>query len=453
MNLHELIDRLHKEHTLTRGEFITLIKERDEENASYLASLAREEAVKIYGNGVFPRGLVEFTNYCKNNCYYCGIQGSNQYANRYRLSKDEILSACENGYQLGYRSFVLQGGEDPHYSDDVMVPIVSQIRKRYQDCAITLSLGERSKESYQKLYDAGADRYLLRHEAATPELYQKLHPESLSLENRIQCLWNLKEIGYAVGTGFMVGAPYQTVENLVDDLLFIQKLDPQMVGIGPFVPHHDTKFKDYPSGTVELTTYLTSILRLMNPHLLLPATTALGTIDPRGREKGILAGANVVMPNLSPVAVRKDYSLYDNKICTVENLVDDLLFIQKLDPQMVGIGPFVPHHDTKFKDYPSGTVELTTYLTSILRLMNPHLLLPATTALGTIDPRGREKGILAGANVVMPNLSPVAVRKDYSLYDNKICTGEEAAECAGCLGRRLASIDYELVFTRGDYIE
>lgn len=347
MNLHELIDRLHKEHTLTRGEFITLIKERDEENASYLASLAREEAVKIYGNGVFPRGLVEFTNYCKNNCYYCGIQGSNQYTNRYRLSKDEILSACENGYQLGYRSFVLQGGEDPHYSDDVMVPIVSQIRKRYQDCAITLSLGERSKESYQKLYDAGADRYLLRHEAATPELYQKLHPESLSLENRIQCLWNLKEIGYAVGTGFMVGAPYQTVENLVDDLLFIQKLD----------------------------------------------------------------------------------------------------------PQMVGIGPFVPHHDTKFKDYPSGTVELTTYLTSILRLMNPHLLLPATTALGTIDPRGREKGILAGANVVMPNLSPVAVRKDYSLYDNKICTGEEAAECAGCLGRRLASIDYELVFTRGDYIE
>lgn len=347
MNLHELIDRLHKEHTLTRGEFITLIKERDEENASYLASLAREEAVKIYGNGVFPRGLVEFTNYCKNNCYYCGIQGSNQHANRYRLSKDEILSACENGYQLGYRSFVLQGGEDPHYSDNVMVPIVSEIRKRYQDCAITLSLGERSKESYQKLYDAGADRYLLRHEAADPELYQKLHPESLSLDNRIQCLWNLKEIGYAVGTGFMVGAPYQTVENLVDDLLFIQELD----------------------------------------------------------------------------------------------------------PQMVGIGPFVPHHDTRFKDYPSGTVELTTYLVSILRLMNPHLLLPATTALGTIDPRGREKGVLAGANVVMPNLSPVAVRKDYSLYDNKICTGEEAAECAGCLGRRLGSIDYELVFTRGDYIK
>ena len=347
MNLHELIDRLHKEHTLTKEEFITLIKERNEESASYLASLAREEAVNIYGNGVFPRGLVEFTNYCKNSCYYCGIQGSNPNANRYRLSKEEILSACENGYQLGYRSFVLQGGEDPHYTDEVMVPIVAEIRKRYPDCAITLSLGERSKESYQKLYDAGADRYLLRHEAADPELYQKLHPESLSLENRIQCLWNLKEIGYAVGTGFMVGAPYQTVENLADDLLFIKKLD----------------------------------------------------------------------------------------------------------PQMVGIGPFVPHHDTRFKEFPSGSVELTTYLVSILRLMNPHLLLPSTTALGTIDPRGREKGILAGANVVMPNLSPVAVRKDYSLYDNKICTGEEAAECAGCLGRRLASIDYQLVFSRGDYIE
>lgn len=347
MNLHELIDRLHKEHTLTREEFITLLKNRDEESASYLSSLAREEAVKIYGNGVFPRGLVEFTNYCKNNCYYCGIQGGNHNANRYRLSKDEILSACENGYQLGYRSFVLQGGEDPHYTDEVMVPIVAEIRKRYKDCAITLSLGERSKESYLKLYDAGADRYLLRHEAADPELYQKLHPESLSLENRIQCLWNLKEIGYAVGTGFMVGAPYQTIENLVDDLLFIKELD----------------------------------------------------------------------------------------------------------PQMVGIGPFVPHHDTRFKDFPSGSVELTTYLVSILRLMNPHLLLPSTTALGTIDPRGREKGILAGANVVMPNLSPVAVRKDYSLYDNKICTGEEAAECAGCLGRRLGSIDYQLVFTRGDYIE
>ena len=342
-----LIDKLGREKALTKTEWITLLNGRTPDLAEYLFAKARDIRHQHYGRDIYIRGLIEFTNYCRNNCYYCGIQGSNPNANRYRLSKEEILSACENGYQLGYRSFVLQGGEDPHYTDEVMVPIVAEIRKRYPDCAITLSLGERSKESYQKLYDAGADRYLLRHEAADPELYQKLHPESLSLENRIQCLWNLKEIGYAVGTGFMVGAPYQTVENLADDLLFIKELD----------------------------------------------------------------------------------------------------------PQMVGIGPFVPHHDTRFKEFPSGSVELTTYLVSILRLMNPHLLLPSTTALGTIDPRGREKGILAGANVVMPNLSPVAVRKDYSLYDNKICTGEEAAECAGCLGRRLASIDYQLVFSRGDYIE
>mgnify|MGYP000474031743 FL=1 len=345
--MRQWIDKLREERTLRPEEFRQLLTECDGESLRYINKQAQEVSLRHFGNRIFIRGLIEVSNCCRNNCYYCGIQGSNPNANRYRLSKEEILSACENGYQLGYRSFVLQGGEDPHYTDEVMVPIVAEIRKRYPDCAITLSLGERSKESYQKLYDAGADRYLLRHEAADPELYQKLHPESLSLENRIQCLWNLKEIGYAVGTGFMVGAPYQTVENLADDLLFIKELD----------------------------------------------------------------------------------------------------------PQMVGIGPFVPHHDTRFKEFPSGSVELTTYLVSILRLMNPHLLLPSTTALGTIDPRGREKGILAGANVVMPNLSPVAVRKDYSLYDNKICTGEEAAECAGCLGRRLASIDYQLVFSRGDYIE
>ena len=314
--MRQWIDKLREERTLRPEEFRQLLTECDGESLRYINKQAQEVSLRHFGNRIFIRGLIEVSNCCRNNCYYCGIQGSNPNANRYRLSKEEILSACENGYQLGYRSFVLQGGEDPHYTDEVMVPIVAEIRKRYPDCAITLSLGERSKESYQKLYDAGADRYLLRHEAADPELYQKLHPESLSLENRIQCLWNLKEIGYAVGTGFMVGAPYQTVENLADDLLFIKELDPQMVGIGPFVPHHDTRFKEFPSGSVELTTYLVSILRLMNPHLLLPSTTALGTIDPRGREKGILAGANVVMPNLSPVSVRKKYMLYDGKICT-----------------------------------------------------------------------------------------------------------------------------------------
>ena len=282
--MRQWIDKLREERTLRPEEFRQLLTECDGESLRYINKQAQEVSLRHFGNRIFIRGLIEVSNCCRNNCYYCGIQGSNPNANRYRLSKEEILSACENGYQLGYRSFVLQGGEDPHYTDEVMVPIVAEIRKRYPDCAITLSLGERSKESYQKLYDAGADRYLLRHEAADPELYRKLHPESLSLENRIQCLWDLKEIGYAVGTGFMVGAPYQTVENLADDLLFIKELDPQMVGIGPFVPHHDTRFKEFPSGSVELTTYLVSILRLMNPHLLLPSTTALGTIDPRGRE-------------------------------------------------------------------------------------------------------------------------------------------------------------------------
>ncbi len=318
MNTWNLIDTLYKERVLDREELIFLFKNRGEEQASYLAELARKQAQKIYGKNIFPRGLIEFTNYCRNNCYYCGIQASNKNICRYRLSIKQILSTCQNGYELGYRSFVLQGGEDPYYSDERMVSIVEQIHQTYPDCAITLSLGERSLESYQKLHAAGGKRYLLRHETISPALYQKLHPKKMSLEHRVQCLYDLQEAGFQVGTGFMVGAPYQTLEDLADDLLFIKKLHPQMVGIGPFVPHHDTIFRDFAAGTAELTTYLISILRLMDHHLLLPSTTALGTIDPKGREKGILAGANVVMPNLSPTDVRKNYALYDNKICTGE---------------------------------------------------------------------------------------------------------------------------------------
>jgi biotin synthase len=232
------------------------------------------------------------------------------------------MASCENGYQLGYRSFVLQGGEDPYYDIDKMEDIVKMIRKTYPDCAITLSLGELDYERYQRLFDAGADRYLLRHETANEEHYKKLHPEGMSLAYRKQCLFDLKEIGYQIGTGFMVGSPYQTTECLAEDLLFIKKLDPHMVGIGPFIPHHDTKFKDEAAGSVELTTFLMSLLRIMKPSVLLPSTTALGTIDPKGREKGILAGGNVLMPNLSPVMVRKDYALYDNKICTGEEAAE-----------------------------------------------------------------------------------------------------------------------------------
>ena len=265
---------------------------------------------------MYTRGLIEFTNYCKNDCYYCGIRRSNPNAKRYRLTEEEILACCENGYELGFRTFVLQGGEDPYFNDDRMVDIVRKIRAGYPDCAITLSIGEKSYESYKRFREAGADRYLLRHETANDVHYRKLHPEEMRLEARKQCLYDLKTLGYQVGAGFMVGSPGQTAETLADDLVFLKELNPEMVGIGPFIPHHDTKFADEPAGSVELTLFLLSVLRIILPKCLLPATTALGTADPRGREKGLLAGANVVMPNLSPVKDRKKYELYDNKICT-----------------------------------------------------------------------------------------------------------------------------------------
>lgn len=282
--------------------------------------MLREEAVqtaqKIYGNQVFIRGLIEFTNYCKNDCYYCGIRRSNHCADRYRLTKDEILSCTDTGYELGFRTFVLQGGEDPYFTDARICELVSEIRQKHPDCAITLSIGEKSKESYKRYFDAGADRYLLRHETANGTHYRRLHPDELSLEHRKQCLWDLKEIGYQVGCGFMVGSPGQTTETLYEDLQFIRELMPHMVGIGPFIPQKDTPFAREPAGTMEQTLRLLSIIRLIHPHVLLPATTALGTIHPKGRELGIQSGANVVMPNLSPVDVRDKYKLYDNKICT-----------------------------------------------------------------------------------------------------------------------------------------
>lgn len=277
---------------------------------------AAQTAQKIYGNQVFIRGLIEFTNYCKNDCYYCGIRRSNHCADRYRLTKEEILTCTDTGYELGFRTFVLQGGEDPYFTDERICELVSEIRQKHPDCAITLSIGEKSKESYQRYFDAGADRYLLRHETANGAHYRRLHPDELSLEHRKQCLWDLKEIGYQVGCGFMVGSPGQTTETLYEDLQFIRKLMPHMVGIGPFIPQKDTPFAREPAGTMEQTLRLLSIIRLIHPHVLLPATTALGTIHPKGRELGIQSGANVVMPNLSPVDVRDKYKLYDNKICT-----------------------------------------------------------------------------------------------------------------------------------------
>ncbi len=310
-----LIDRLARETVLSREEYLALIENRDS-CREYLAEKARAVREQNYGRDVYIRGLIEISNHCKNNCFYCGIRAGNTCAERYRLTPDEIINAANSGYALGFRTFVLQGGEDGYYTDEILCGVISEIKKRHPDCAVTLSLGERSLESYKALRDAGADRYLLRHETTNPEHYKKLHPDGMSFENRQECIENLKALGYQVGVGFMVGSPYQTAEDLADEMLYLKKLNPQMVGIGPFISHKDTPFRDFENGTAELTTFMLSLIRLTLPRVLLPATTALGTVEADGRELGILAGANVVMPNLSPVNVRKKYMLYDNKICT-----------------------------------------------------------------------------------------------------------------------------------------
>ncbi len=313
-----LIDKLYKNHTLEREEFKILLENCDEKEKEYLFRLARQLREEVYGKEVYTRGLIEFTNYCRNDCYYCGIRRSNENADRYRLSKEEIIACCDEGYELGFRTFVLQGGEDMTYSTADITELIKKIKKNHPDCAITLSIGERSYEDYLEWYQNGADRYLLRHETANEEHYRKLHPEELSLQNRKKCLRELKEIGYQVGAGFMVGSPYQTTDTLIDDLYYLKELQPHMIGIGPFISQQDTPFAEKENGTLEQTLLMLGVLRLMFPNVLLPATTALGTISPTGREQGLMAGANVVMPNLSPVGVRKKYSLYDNKICTGE---------------------------------------------------------------------------------------------------------------------------------------
>ena len=310
-----IIDKFMRQHSLTEDEYLELLQHWQD---SDVVKRLSEEAVKLrkqhYGDKVFTRGLIEFTNYCRNNCYYCGIRRDNRNIGRYRLDCGEILECCRDGYALGYRTFVLQGGEDPYYTDSRMAEIIREIKKNFPDCAVTLSIGEKSYESYKLFREAGADRYLLRHETADDSLYSSLHPDEMKLETRRQCLYDLKKLGYQVGAGFMVGPPGQKLEHLAKDLVFLQELHPQMVGIGPFIPHHDTVYADKEAGSVELTLFLLSVVRIMLPKVMLPATTALGTMDPVGREKGLNAGANVVMPNLSPVKNRKMYELYDNKI-------------------------------------------------------------------------------------------------------------------------------------------
>lgn len=320
----KLIDKLKSTNSLSADEFVYLIENRSAETDKYLYSLSRTVTDSIYGRKVYIRGLIEFTNYCRRDCLYCGIRRSNKNAERYRLTREDILECCKQGFELGFRTFVLQGGEDGYFTDDIICDIVRGIKEKYPDCAVTLSIGEKSGESYKKFREAGADRYLLRHETADREHYSKLHPPSMSCDGRKECLYALKKAGFQTGSGFMVGSPFQTSRTLAEDMLFLKELQPHMVGIGPFIPHHDTPFGSYPSGSADLTVFFIALIRLMLPFALIPATTSLGTSDPMGREKGILAGANVIMPNLSPLSVRKKYMLYDNKLCTGDEAAEHL---------------------------------------------------------------------------------------------------------------------------------
>ena len=333
--IYELIDKLECEKHLEKEEYLEIIRDSDNESDGYLFVKARAAADSVYGRTVFIRGLIEISNFCKNNCYYCGIRRGNHNVCRYRLTKEDILSCCKAGYEIGFRTFVMQGGEDAYFTDEVVCDIVRTIKSDYPDCAVTLSLGERSRESYKALKEAGADRYLLRHESINPQHYSLLHPASLTIENRKRCLYDLKELGYQVGCGIMVGSPYQTLENIAEDMEFIESFRPQMVGIGPFIPHHETPFAGFGAGSVQLTLRLLAIARLMDPHLLIPATTALNSLDPEGRIKGLGAGANVVMPNLSPEDVRSSYTLYDNKAYTA---CESAQALERLRDQLRAVG-------------------------------------------------------------------------------------------------------------------
>ena len=330
--------RLAETHDLPFAQLAELLSHR-EETADYLRQQAQALCQRVYGRRVFIRGLIEFTNFCKNDCYYCGIRRGNRAAQRYRLSEEDILLCCRHGWELGFRTFVLQGGEDPYFTDERLCSIVQKIKENWPECAVTLSVGERPRESYRRLRQAGADRYLLRHETATDSHYQKLHPPELSLARRMECLRDLKDLGYQVGAGFMVGSPFQTVEDLARDLRFLKEFQPHMVGIGPFLSQKDTPFRDFPNGSGELTLFLLSVVRLLLPEVLLPTTTALGTLLPGGREEGVLHGANVVMPNLSPQEAREKYTLYDNKLHSGAEAAESLSLLRR---DMEKIGYTVP---------------------------------------------------------------------------------------------------------------
>ena len=324
-----IVDKLCQEHTLNAEEYRSLLLCQDTETNAYLQQKAQQTTLARFGNAVFIRGLIEISNRCRNNCLYCGIRKSNTMVSRYSLSRETILSCCREGYALGFRTFVLQGGEDISQTDNWVTETVASIRQEFPDCAITLSLGEKSKEAYQRFFDAGANRYLLRHETFNETHYRNLHPSEMSQAYRLNCLQSLKDIGYQTGTGIMVGSPGQTIDHLVEDILFIEHFQPEMIGIGPFIPHADTPFANEQAGNIELTLKLLSIFRLMHPSALIPATTALASLSPDGRERGILAGANVVMPNLSPSSVREKYTLYNNKVAFGSEAAEGLKLLEK----------------------------------------------------------------------------------------------------------------------------
>lgn len=351
-----IVNKLQQDRTLLPEEFRQLLSGCDAETLRYINERAREVTLRQFGNKIYIRGLIEVSNCCRNNCYYCGIRKGNPNIERYRLSEESILECCRQGYELGFRTFVLQGGEDAALTDERMEAIVVHIRRSFPDCAITLSLGEKSREVYERFFRAGANRYLLRHETYDEAHYRQLHPAEMSAKRRLRCLQDLKEIGYQTGTGVMVGSPGQTVEHLVQDILFIERLRPEMIGIGPFLPHHDTPFAGLPNGTVEQTLLLLSIFRLMHPSALIPATTALATLAPDGRERGILAGANVVMPNLSPREERKKYELYNDKASLGAESAEGLAALQK---QLQTIGYEISFDRGDFGNHPTSYPPIT----------------------------------------------------------------------------------------------
>ncbi len=323
-----IISKLKFREAVTEDEIKRLL-ECNETEREVLMNAALEVKKQVFGDKVYVRGLIEISNYCKNDCLYCGIRRSNKNAHRYRLTPSEIVECAAHGYSLGFRTFVLQGGEDAFFTDEVLCEIIKEIKAKCDGSAVTLSLGERGYESFRKLREVGADRYLLRHESADPDHYARLHPKNMTLDKRLKCLEDLKKLGYQTGCGFMVGSPYQTLDHVAGEFAFLKDFSPHMVGLGPFIPHNDTPFAKEKSGSLDVTLKCLAIVRLMMPSVLLPATTALATLRPEGRQLGLLAGANVVMPNLSPVSVREKYALYNDKLSTGGESAEGLATLEK----------------------------------------------------------------------------------------------------------------------------